>query len=236
MSPRIKAGGITSRQAMIPALNTQMLRRGIEQRSDEKDRDEFHPSTLQPRETDRHRARSGKSFGDSASYGSALTTLATSPGMTMPTRMRTRGSRRVCSFDRRSGSIEYYPLPRSRATSGDQVNAGCRVMSSRARCRRSRPGGIRCQGEAPEGWGNGIRSNCRSARWTRKLRPTIVSSLAEGINCAIASLPTGMTSRGCRISISRFNHDEQFSISCGLGTRSLPPGALPGKQRQTAAK
>jgi hypothetical protein len=48
--------------------------------------------------------------------------------------------------------------------------------------------------------------------------------------------PDRMTSRGCRISSSPFNHDEQFSISCGLGTRSLPPGAFPGKQRQTAAK
>ena len=31
-------------------------------------------------------------------------------------------------------------------------------------------------------------------------------------------------------------HDEQLRISRGFGTRSPPPAALPGKQRQTAAK
>jgi hypothetical protein len=131
------------------------------------------------------------------------------------------------------------PSTALRSTRDDEAiraNAVCLTISARACSSNSRPGGMRCQGDAPDGCGSGMRSNLSPARSTRKRRPMISSSRALGRNCAMASFPTGMTSRGCRISSSRFNQDEQFSISCGLGTRSLPPGALPGKQRQTAAK
>ena len=51
----------------------------------------------------------------------------------------------------------------------DRISAGCCCTSASACRRRSRPGGMRCQGDAPEGCGNGIRSKMRPARRTRKL-------------------------------------------------------------------
>src|SRR4051812_13312639 len=60
--------------------------------------------------------------------------------------------------------------------------AGWRAIRRMALPRRPRPGGIRCQGEAPEGCGKGIRSKAR--RWSRmaKRRPTTSSSFSKGRN------------------------------------------------------
>src|SRR5437764_14238178 len=98
------------------------------------------------------------------------------------------------------------------------------------------PGGILCQGEAPEGCGNGIRSNRCCARSMRNFRPMTSSSLGQFMNCAIANLPTGMISRGRKILISSSIQDEQLQISSDAGTRSPPLGVFPGKHRHTAAK
>jgi hypothetical protein len=56
------------------------------------------------------------------------------------------------------------------------------------------------------------------------------------MNCTIASRPTGIMRRGCKIRISSSIQSAQLRISSGAGTRSVPPEFLPGKQRQTAAK
>ena len=93
-----------------------------------------------------------------------------------------------------------------------------------------------CQGDAPEGCGNGIKSKWWSAWRIRNLRPITNSNFAQSINCTIASRPTGMMRRGCRMRISSSIHREQLRISSGAGTRSVPPELFPGKQRQTAAK
>jgi len=114
--------------------------------------------------------------------------------------------------------------------------AGCRAIFFIARISSSRPGGILCQGDTPLGCGNGIRSKSTSPRLTRNERPMTASSFSQSINCIIASRPTGMTRRGRRISNSDFIQPEQFRISSVAGKRSLPPRALPGKQRMTAAK
>jgi hypothetical protein len=114
--------------------------------------------------------------------------------------------------------------------------AGWRAIFFIARTSSSRPGEILCQGDTPLGCGNGIRSKLSPPRLTRNERPMTVSSFLQPINCIMASRPTGIISRGRRISNSAFIQAEQLRISSGAGTRSLPPGALPGKQRMTAAK
>ncbi len=74
--------------------------------------------------------------------------------------------------------------------------AGCRAIKRIALRSKPIPGGMRCQGEAPDGWGSGIRSNARRLRRSWNERPTTSSSFSKARNCAIASLPTGMMSRG----------------------------------------
>ena len=98
------------------------------------------------------------------------------------------------------------------------------------------PGGILCQGEAPEGCGSGIKSKICSARCARNSLPTTLSSFSHSMNWVMANRPTGIMSRGFNILISSFIQGEQLPISSGAGTRSAPPGAFPGKHRQTAAK
>jgi len=114
--------------------------------------------------------------------------------------------------------------------------AGCRAINLSARSVSALPGEILCQGDAPEGCGNGIKSKWWSAWRIRNLRPITNSNFAQSINCTIASRPTGMMRRGCRMRISSSIHREQLRISSGAGTRSVPPEFFPGKQRQTAAK
>ena len=114
--------------------------------------------------------------------------------------------------------------------------AGWRETSLSARSVNPRPGGILCQGDAPEGCGNGIRLQRWPARMTRNLRPITSSSFAQPMNCTIANRPTGIMRRGRKIRISSSIHNAQLRISSGAGTRSVPPEFLPGKQRQTAAK
>lgn len=114
--------------------------------------------------------------------------------------------------------------------------SGWRAIFFSARMVSSRPGETLGQGDAPEGWGRGMKSNF-TPLWSRtNFRLITSSSFSNAMNCAMASLPTGMTRRGRRIWNSSFIQDEQFRISSGAGTRSLPPGAFPGKQRHTAAK
>jgi len=49
------------------------------------------------------------------------------------------------------------------------------------------PGGILCQGDAPEGCGNGIRSKRQPACTTLNLRPITSSNFAQSMICTIAS-------------------------------------------------
>ncbi len=63
---------------------------------------------------------------------------------------------------------------------------------------KSRPGGILCQGDAPDGCGKGITSKRCPARATRNFRPITSSNLSQSMNCVIASRPTGMMRRGCK--------------------------------------
>lgn len=109
------------------------------------------------------------------------------------------------------------------------------MISFKARLSKRLPGSWRCQGEAPEGCGKGIRSKECPSQITVNLRPIIRSSFSKGINWEIANLPTGITKAGCKISNSRFSQEEQFNTSCGEGTRSPPAGFFPGKHRHTAA-
>src|SRR5438552_589677 len=116
------------------------------------------------------------------------------------------------------------------------LTAGWRAILRIAFSNNCFPGGILGQGEAPDGCGNGMRSKGYSARRARNLRPITCSNFAHSMNCAIASRPTGIIRCGFKILISSSIQDEQLRISSGAGTRSVPPGDLPGKQRQTAAK
>src|SRR5439155_23521577 len=98
------------------------------------------------------------------------------------------------------------------------------------------PGGILCQGDAPEGCGSGMRSKRCPSKCSTNFFPTTSPSFSNGTNWAIASLPTGITRRGLKISNSSLIHHEQLPTSIELGTRSVPPGDFPGEHRQTAAK
>src|SRR6266487_5429576 len=114
--------------------------------------------------------------------------------------------------------------------------AGWRAINLSARSSNRFPGAILCQGDAPEGCGNGITSKWCPARSTRNLRPITFSNFPQSTNCKMANRPTGIMRCGRKIAISSPIHDEQLRISSGAGTRSPPLEFLPGKQRQTAAK
>ena len=116
-----------------------------------------------------------------------------------------------------------------------EINAGCLIISLKAFLSKLLPGSLRCQGDAPDGCGNAITSKEYPARLALNLWPMSLSSFCNGRNCAIASLPTGITSFGRKISCSCLSQAEQLSTSCGEGTRSPPVGFLPGKHRHTAA-
>lgn len=104
------------------------------------------------------------------------------------------------------------------ALSASLLIAGWRAINLRARSVSALPGGILCQGDAPEGCGNGIRSKRWPACMTRNLRPITPSNFAQAMNCTMASRPTGMTRRGRKIRISSSSHVEQLRISSGAGT------------------
>jgi len=146
--------------------------------------------------------------------------------------MRRKLALRTSPGQRATGRMARLRLEHDRRS----IIAEWRAISLSARLVNSRPGGILCHGDAPEGCGNGIKSKHRPARSTRNLWPITFSSFAQSMNCTMASRPTGMIRRGCKIRISLSIHDEQSRISSGAGTRSVPPEFFPGKQRQTAAK
>ena len=60
--------------------------------------------------------------------------------------------------------------------------AGWAATSCKACRRRVLPGSIRCQGEAPEGWGNGMQSVACPRYSIRKLRPMMSFSGLAGRN------------------------------------------------------
>src|SRR5260370_37066472 len=143
--------------------------------------------------------------------------------------LRTEASQfRRVSFD--------FAQDKLRSRSATAAIAGWRATWRIARSVSCLPGEILCHGDAPDGCGSGIRSKVCPARRTRNLRPIPLSNFVHSMNCAIAKRPTGIMRRGRKLLISSFIHEEQFRISSGAGTRSVPPKDLPGKHRQTAAK
>src|SRR6185436_16846539 len=83
-------------------------------------------------------------------------------------------------------------------------HASCLPISASARTSSVLPGSMRCQVDAPDGWGRAITSNATPASSPRRGAPTTSTSwFASGTTCAIASLPTGITRRGRSSSTSR---------------------------------
>ena len=113
--------------------------------------------------------------------------------------------------------------------------AGWAEINRKARFKSVFPGCIRGHGEAPDGCGNGIRSVVCPPYSTRRRRPITSTNDGHGMNCSIASLPTGITSSGLSRSNYACSHTAQLAISSRDGTRSPPDAFLPGKHRQTAA-